>query len=173
MSDYARWKDVFHYGFGYTVCPYCGDETPWYNPVSTRFQSDLKNNQREYCPKCGKRVYAREGWIMNQSPEAEKTMSDYISREDALKGQKTGTFANGICFEAKACVPVDYIESLKSADVVQVRHGRWKYRGVCGIKDNITIRRYKCSECREDIVCDCPYNFCPNCGAKMDGGNEA
>lgn len=61
-----RWKDVFHYGFGYTVCPYCGDETGWYNPVSQRPQSDLKNNQREHCPKCGNRVYAREGWIMNQ-----------------------------------------------------------------------------------------------------------
>lgn len=59
---------------------------------------------------------------------------------------------------------------VEPADVVQVRHGRWKYRGVCGIKNNITIRRYKCSECREDIVCNCPYNFCPYCGAKMDGG---
>ena len=46
--------------------------------------------------------------------------NDYIRREDALKGKKTGTFANGICFEAKACVPVDYIESLEPADVVQV-----------------------------------------------------
>ena len=64
-----RWKDVFHYGFGYTVCPYCGDETGWYNPASQRFQSDLENNQRERCPKCGKRVYARKGWIMNQPPE--------------------------------------------------------------------------------------------------------
>jgi len=64
-----RWVDVYHYGFGYTRCPYCGDETGWYNPVSQRPQSDLKNNQREHCPKCGKRVYAREGWIMNQPPE--------------------------------------------------------------------------------------------------------
>ena len=47
-------------------------------------------------------------------------MSDYISREDVLKGQKTGTFANGICFEAKRCVPVEYIESLEPADVVPV-----------------------------------------------------
>lgn len=31
-----RWKDVYHYGFGYTVCPYCGDETGWYNPASKR-----------------------------------------------------------------------------------------------------------------------------------------
>lgn len=64
-----RWKDIYHYGFGYTVCPYCGDETGWYNPASQRFQSDLKNNQREHCPKCGKRVYAREGWLMNQPPK--------------------------------------------------------------------------------------------------------
>ena len=70
MSEHARWKDVFHYGFGYTACPHCGDETPWYNPISQRFQSDLENNQRKYCPKCGKRVYSREGWIINQ-PEAE------------------------------------------------------------------------------------------------------
>ena len=47
-------------------------------------------------------------------------MDEYIRREDALKGQRTGTFANGICFEAKPCVLVDYIESIESADVVPV-----------------------------------------------------
>lgn len=61
-----RWIDIYHCGFGYTKCPYCGDETCWYNPMIERFQSDLKNNQREYCPKCGKRVYARERWLINQ-----------------------------------------------------------------------------------------------------------
>lgn len=66
MSEVRRWEDIYHYGFGYTRCPYCGDETGWYNPASQRFQSDLENNQRTHCPKCGKRVYAREGWIVNQ-----------------------------------------------------------------------------------------------------------
>jgi len=47
-------------------------------------------------------------------------MTDYISREDALKGQKTGTFANGICLVAEPCVTVEYIESLEPADVVPV-----------------------------------------------------
>ena len=61
-----RWKDVSIWGFCYTVCPYCGDKTGWYNPVSQRFQSDLENNRRKHCPKCGKRVYAREGYIINQ-----------------------------------------------------------------------------------------------------------
>lgn len=66
-----RWKEVFHWGFGYTVCPYCGDETGWYNPASTWFQSDAENNLRKYCPKCHKRVYAREGFICNQPPKGE------------------------------------------------------------------------------------------------------
>ena len=47
-------------------------------------------------------------------------MSDYISREDVLKGQKTGTFANGICFVAEPCVTVKYIESLEPANVAPV-----------------------------------------------------
>jgi hypothetical protein len=46
--------------------------------------------------------------------------NEYIRREDALKGKKTGTFANGICFVAEPCVTVEYIESLEPADVVQV-----------------------------------------------------
>jgi len=61
-----RWEDVYHFGFGYTRCPYCGYEIGWYNPASDRFQTDLENNQREHCPECGKRVYSREGWIINQ-----------------------------------------------------------------------------------------------------------
>lgn len=72
MSEYARWKDVFHWGFGYTACPHCGNETSWYNPAIRRHQSDLMNNMRKYCPKCGKQVYAREGWGSNQPPKAEE-----------------------------------------------------------------------------------------------------
>ena len=66
MINMKRWKGVYRYGFGYTRCPYCGDEILWYNPASNKFQSDLENNQRERCPKCGERVYAREGLIINQ-----------------------------------------------------------------------------------------------------------
>lgn len=66
MDEVRRWIEISHWGFGYTKCPYCGDETGWYNPVSNRFQTDLENNMRTHCPKCKKRVYAREGWIFNQ-----------------------------------------------------------------------------------------------------------
>lgn len=56
------------------------------------------------------------------------------------------------------------------ADVAPVRHGRWEKQS--GL--------YSCSECGKT----CPYdvqadvieywacNYCPNCGAKMDGGAD-
>ncbi len=67
-----RWQDVSHYGFCYTKCPYCGDETGWYNPGIRSFQTDFKNNVREHCPKCGERVYASVRWIMNQPDKSPK-----------------------------------------------------------------------------------------------------
>ena len=90
---------------------------------------------------------------------------DYIRREDVLKGQKTGTFANGICFEAKRCVPVEYIESLESADVVQAVHARW---------ENYSPITIKCSRCGH-VIQDWRYSeckYCPNCGARMIYGKE-
>ena len=47
-----------------------------------------------------------------------------------------------------------------TVDAEPIRHGRWilnKYNGVCN---------YHCSECLE--LCDSGYDYCPNCGAKMD-----
>ena len=92
-------------------------------------------------------------------------MSDYISREDALKGKKTGTFANGTCLVAEPCVTVEYIESLEPADVVQVVHSRW-------IK---TADGAECEKCGREAVYQIiddhwQYEpFCSHCGAKMDG----
>ena len=91
--------------------------------------------------------------------------NEYISKQDALKGQKTGTFANGIRLVAEQCVPVDYIESLKPADVAPVVHSQWKYK--CG--------EIQCPECGNRIhridLSGC-LNFCPNCGSKMDAQGE-
>lgn len=55
----------------------------------------------------------------------------------------------------------DYIrgklEDMPDADVAQVRHGRWKRYG-----RNLG----ECSNCGE--IVNIRYNYCPNCGAKMD-----
>ena len=62
-------------------------------------------------------------------------------------------------------------------DAVEVVHGRWMYDSGSG--------KYFCSACDEDALSFkkdtlyggdlyevCLTDYCPNCGAKMDGGNE-
>ncbi len=54
------------------------------------------------------------------------------------------------------------IDNAPTADVAPVVHARWVYeRTYQGMK-------YVCSECGEIPECFEP-NYCPNCGAKMDG----
>ena len=65
---------------------------------------------------------------------------------------------------------LDEIEAIPSADVAQVRHGRWielprLYYGA---------KQYECSLCYSDTFWNKhsiteKYPHCPNCGAKMDG----
>ena len=78
-------------------------------------------------------------------------MRDYISRESALKAIYTST------------APALEVKAIPAADVVEVRHGRW-------IKFS-----------RGDVCSECQYqtgryehggNYCPTCGAKMDGGHD-
>lgn len=56
-------------------------------------------------------------------------------------------------------------------DAVEVVHARWEQIGYDVAMDRIT-----CSHCKEywNIIDNCveDFNYCPNCGAKMDGGNE-
>ena len=57
------------------------------------------------------------------------------------------------------------IRKIQAADVVPVRHGRWEPGNpicpVCGGN--------KFKDLDADIWCDWQPDFCPNCGAKMDG----
>ena len=56
-------------------------------------------------------------------------------------------------------------------EISRVRHGRWVDRIV---DENEVIQpwmeRYYCSECLEGGN-QSWFKFCPNCGAKMDGGD--
>ena len=58
------------------------------------------------------------------------------------------------------------IRKIQAADVAPVRHGRWlqKKHKIFG-----NAYDYVCSECGCDYAL-AEYNYCPNCGAKMDGG---
>ena len=61
---------------------------------------------------------------------------------------------------------VTRVENFPAADVAPVRHGKWLYGDYYDIGD-------VCSECDWDSEMTHPsYRYCPNCGAKMDGGED-
>ena len=83
---------------------------------------------------------------------------EYIRREDALGA----LFAPGMCY---APMQLKIIKDLPAADVAEVVHGKWGDNGIAG---SILV---KCSVCGFDCGAS-SFSYCPNCGAKMDGGNE-
>ena len=68
-----------------------------------------------------------------------------------------------VCDRCPNCKPDECEFFENKADVVEVKHGEW-------IRHKENCLYNKCSicekeHCRED-------NYCPNCGAKMDGGTK-
>lgn len=51
------------------------------------------------------------------------------------------------------------------ADVQEVRYGRWVCTDIIGV--------IKCSECKRTFSSELvDYDYCPNCGCKMSGGQN-
>ena len=103
-------------------------------------------------------------------------MTDYIKREEAEKifveynCVKYHVTEMGDTNEANRIVLM-FRENAKSLfslahseDVAPVRHGRWE------VVDAEEPRRYGCSECKR--LSWNMENYCPNCGARMDGGEN-
>lgn len=87
-------------------------------------------------------------------------MKEYIEKDlvmDALLHERYG-----YCCE-------DAINKIPAADVVEVRHAKDVYKQYT--KHHC---EFMCSLCGGWIGViesgDCDFNYCPNCGAKMDGG---
>ena len=62
---------------------------------------------------------------------------------------------------------INLIINLPVADITPVRHGRWAKHG----------RKWQCTNCKVLMSIDGTpkenlLNYCPNCGAKMDGGAD-
>ena len=98
-------------------------------------------------------------------------MSDYIDR--AALGID---FCRWNVFENKSYVDgwnavVKILKKAPAADVQAVKHGKWK---LCYEDWRMQIAGDECSACgfQHYGTCISHYHYCPNCGAKMDGGNN-
>lgn len=88
-------------------------------------------------------------------------MAEYIEREAAL---------SGIMADGCKASNIEVLMNVPAADVVEVRHGEWVHSD----KAAHWFGKDKCSECyyrTYDGLDLSHFNYCPNCGAKMDGGN--
>ena len=99
---------------------------------------------------------------------------EYVGREEVIKILEHYDLSSGSTLGyhsgAIECA-ISEIEMLPAADVAEVRHGRW----IC---INKRYGEYECSVCHGmDSNCSDYYGihavteqeFCPSCGAKMDG----
>ena len=104
-------------------------------------------------------------------------MAEYIEREAAIdyireqseEGQKAfEEFGgeSGIYADAYNDLAEDF-HSIPAADVALVVHGRWN------VIEGRRLDNAICSNCgRRFQAYYEAYSFCPNCGAKMDGGDS-
>ena len=91
-------------------------------------------------------------------------MTEYIERgamDKALttdaandKDKNRRTWAKAICV----------LHDLPAADVAPVVHGRWLF------VDTDTEQFFLCNRCKKKEFWE--SNYCPNCGCRMDGGDD-
>lgn len=100
------------------------------------------------------------------------TMVEYISREAAFKefaefvrDSNNSDFVDAPTWNDA----VSLIGSLPAADVAPVVHGEW-INAYPDIEPNPMFMYGVCSQCGFEQSISDKLNYCPHCGAKMDGG---
>lgn len=97
-------------------------------------------------------------------------MAEYIEREAAIKAIKNAD-CDAIADGAESC-DLSYLKeiffNIPAADVVPVVHGEWMLR------HEGYGHYWECSVCRTNpcIYVTKDTNYCPHCGARMDGGAD-
>lgn len=108
-------------------------------------------------------------------------MAEYIKRETAIEVFEWGDadviedYGDGCDFGFSREAIKSAINSISTADVAQVVHGRWDnipntYMSVASKDGSYSGNATTCSVCHEVNPNAYKTNYCPNCGAKMDGG---
>lgn len=93
---------------------------------------------------------------------------DYIIREAAIKEM---SHMMSECFpeaveELDAVITT--VKEIPAADVVEARHGKW----INECQEGLGSFSAECSLCSKRTLAYFHYFYCPNCGAKMDGGQD-
>lgn len=115
-------------------------------------------------------------------------MSDFISREAAIKYAEHAYHEWNLAMAAadekreinlvykrqELCKAVESVfRDMPAADVAEVVHGQWVHSRYEECSERFEI--VKCSQCGHEAYAMAFYvrggNYCPNCGAKMDGGD--
>lgn len=89
-------------------------------------------------------------------------MAEYIEREAILSKLRE----RDLCL----CVTEYDIKSVPAADVAPVRHGHWYVKWDAERDPKRYFIRIVCSSC--GLITGQKSNYCPHCGAKMDGGDD-
>lgn len=94
-------------------------------------------------------------------------MAEYIERAAAVKSVlRMRRSENSVAQNRMLSIIQMDMLKLPAADVAPVSHEQW----VCVHKID-PISGYRCSKCRRIVGFDLTP-ICPNCGAKMDGGDS-
>lgn len=111
-------------------------------------------------------------------------MAEYIDREALFaEFDRLGLGEHSIVEKVFSIGVRTIIAGMPAADVAPVVHGRWipsesDFDDDDTLFDGEECCDWQCSACREDICYEDPMpmkllpNYCPNCGAKMDGGDN-
>lgn len=99
-------------------------------------------------------------------------MKEYICKEDLIKATEETPFTMSMCLNKDECnganiarrTFVKIFKAFPAADVVEVKCGKWLLDNGCAY----------CSACRNNFgkAIMSRANYCPHCGAKMDGGDR-
>lgn len=109
-------------------------------------------------------------------------MAEYITKEAAIEAFEWGDadviedYGDGCDFGFSRGAIKSAISSIPAADVAPVVHGRWErepssyWRWTPSGAVAVTRTSYRCGLCGRGTAVK--SNYCPRCGAKMDGGEE-
>lgn len=100
-------------------------------------------------------------------------MDEYIQRS-YIRKMAMFEMAYTMETETDAAVVLRMIDDAPATDVAPVVHARWIHSRYEDCSEQFEL--VKCSQCNHEAYAMAFYvrggNYCPNCGAKMDGGDK-